>query len=65
MGRGVNAISSGHGTHIYTAGVDGMVCQIDSMTGSLLGKFRSSTKALSSISVSPGITFSKHIFNCP
>eukprot|EP00268_Persea_americana_P056369 TRINITY_DN6642_c0_g1_i2.p1 TRINITY_DN6642_c0_g1~~TRINITY_DN6642_c0_g1_i2.p1 ORF type:complete len:638 (-),score=171.77 TRINITY_DN6642_c0_g1_i2:575-2488(-) len=51
---GVNAISfSEHGPHIYTAGVDGMVCQIDSTTGSLVRKFRSSTKALSSISISP------------
>lgn len=50
----VNAISfSRHGSCIYTAGGDGMVCQIDSTTGSILGKFRSSTKALSSMAISP------------
>ncbi|XP_043709859.1 WD repeat-containing protein 43 [Telopea speciosissima] len=50
---GVNAIASSHALHIYTAGADGMVCQIDSMTGNLLGKFRASTNAISSISVAP------------
>ncbi|KAJ4969451.1 hypothetical protein NE237_016152 [Protea cynaroides] len=51
---GVNAIaSSPHTLCVYTAGADGMVCQIDSMTGNLLGKFRASTKAISSISVAP------------
>ncbi|XP_042518962.1 WD repeat-containing protein 43 [Macadamia integrifolia] len=51
---GVNAIASSPQTLcIYTAGADGMVCQIDSMTGKLLGKFRASTKAISSISVAP------------
>ncbi|KAF8387768.1 hypothetical protein HHK36_026423 [Tetracentron sinense] len=50
---GVNDISfSTHGSCIYTAGVDGMVCQIDSMTGSLSGKFRASTKAIASMSIS-------------
>lgn len=31
-----------------------MVCQIDPLTGNLLGKFKASTKAISSMSVSPG-----------
>lgn len=51
---GVSAISfSTHGTCIYTAGADGMICKIDSMAGNLLGKFKASTKAISSMSVSP------------
>ncbi|XP_077214068.1 transducin family protein / WD-40 repeat family protein [Tasmannia lanceolata] len=68
---GVNAIAfSGRGSSIYTAGVDGMVCQIDSMTGSPLGKFRASTKAISSMSISPdGMTLATaagqlKLFNC-
>ncbi|EXC39743.1 WD repeat-containing protein 43 [Morus notabilis] len=51
---GVSAISfSRNVSCIYTAGSDGMVCQIDPLTGNLLGKFKASTKALSSMSVSP------------
>ncbi|GFZ09041.1 transducin family protein [Actinidia rufa] len=34
------------------AGADGIVCKLDSMTGNLLGKFRASAKAISSMSVS-------------
>ncbi|GJY12049.1 WD repeat-containing protein 43 [Tanacetum coccineum] len=50
---GVTAISSpANGSCVYTAGADGMVCQLESMTGNLLGKFRASTKAISSMSVS-------------
>ncbi|KAG9459544.1 hypothetical protein H6P81_004052 [Aristolochia fimbriata] len=50
---GVNAISFAHNSsHIYSAGVDGMICQTDGATGELLGKFKSSTKAVSCISVS-------------
>lgn len=50
---GVTAISSpANGSCVYTAGADGMVCQLDSMTGNLLGKFRASTKAISSMTVS-------------
>ncbi|XP_072998159.1 uncharacterized protein [Typha latifolia] len=50
---GVTAVSfSVHRLCIYTAGVDGMVCQIDTSTGSLLGRFKSSTKAISSLSIS-------------
>ncbi|KAJ9537097.1 hypothetical protein OSB04_029830 [Centaurea solstitialis] len=50
---GVTAISSPtNGSCVYTAGVDGMVCELDSMTGNLLGKFRASAKAISSMSVS-------------
>ncbi|CAA6658869.1 unnamed protein product [Spirodela intermedia] len=33
-------------------GVDGIVCQIDSSSGNILGKFKASTKAVSSLSVS-------------
>ncbi|KAF6141272.1 hypothetical protein GIB67_024356 [Kingdonia uniflora] len=50
---GVNAISfSTKGSCIYTAGVDGFYCQIDYTTGSLLGKFKASTKAVSSMVLS-------------
>lgn len=50
---GVTAISSpANGSCVYTAGADGMVCELESMTGNLLGKFRASTKAISSMSVS-------------
>ncbi|KAJ0978524.1 hypothetical protein J5N97_013998 [Dioscorea zingiberensis] len=50
---GVNAVSySRHQSCVYTAGSDGMVCQIDFSNGSVLGKFRASTKAISSLSIS-------------
>lgn len=53
--RGVSAISfSRSGSCVYTAGSDGMVCQIDPLTGNLLGKFKASTKGISYMSVSPG-----------
>lgn len=55
MCRGVSAISSStHGSCIYTAGADGMICEIDSLSGNLLQKFRASTKAISCMSVSSG-----------
>ena len=55
--RGVSAISfSRNGSCTYTAGSDGMVCQVDALTGNLLGKFKASTKAISSMSVSPGVS---------
>ncbi|RZR91048.1 hypothetical protein BHM03_00019082, partial [Ensete ventricosum] len=40
--------------YVYTTGVDGMVCQIDTSTGSILGRFRAFTKPISSMSVSAG-----------
>ncbi|CAN6469858.1 unnamed protein product [Victoria cruziana] len=50
---GVNAISfSIHNSCLYTAGADGMVCQLDSSTGGLLERFRTSKRAVSSIAVS-------------
>ncbi|CBI22945.3 hypothetical protein VitviT2T_006062 [Vitis vinifera] len=50
---GVSAIScSTDGSCIYAAGADGMISKIDSSAGNLLGKFRASTKAISSMSVS-------------
>ncbi|KAL4575717.1 hypothetical protein LXL04_011801 [Taraxacum kok-saghyz] len=52
---GVTALSfptNGSGI-MFTAGVDGMMCELDSLTGNLLGKFKASTKAISSMSVSP------------
>ncbi|KAH9610622.1 hypothetical protein KSS87_012522 [Heliosperma pusillum] len=50
---GVSAIAFAiQGSCIYTAGADGMVCEIDSLNGNLLRKFKASTKALSSICVS-------------
>ncbi|GFZ21765.1 transducin family protein [Actinidia rufa] len=39
-------------SYIYTAGADGIVCKLDSITGNLLGKYRASAKAISSMSVS-------------
>ncbi|KAK9289201.1 hypothetical protein L1049_017675 [Liquidambar formosana] len=69
---GVSAISfPTHGSCIYTAGADGMICEIDSMTGNLLGKFKASTKAISSMSVSSDgkilatAAAQLKIFNCP
>ncbi|XP_048235185.1 WD repeat-containing protein 43 isoform X2 [Ricinus communis] len=51
---GVSAISfSTSDSCIYTAGADGMCCKLDPQTGNMLGKFRASTKAISSVSVSP------------
>lgn len=56
MCRGVSAIScSTDGSCIYAAGADGMISKIDSSAGNLLGKFRASTKAISSMSVSSGL----------
>ncbi|KAG0462668.1 hypothetical protein HPP92_021144 [Vanilla planifolia] len=50
---GVSAISvSRHRSSLYTAGVDGMVCEIDCLLGSVVRRFRSSTKGISSLSVS-------------
>lgn len=50
---GVSAISSStQGSCVYTAGADGMICEIDSLSGNLLQKFRASTKAISRMSVS-------------
>ncbi|KZV50992.1 WD repeat-containing protein 43-like [Dorcoceras hygrometricum] len=51
---GVNAISfPANGSIIYAAGVDGMVCEINSMSGDLLGKFSAMSRSISSLSVSP------------
>ncbi|CAI9290878.1 unnamed protein product [Lactuca saligna] len=51
---GVTAVSfPTNGSCVYTAGVDGMICELDSITGNLLAKFKASTKAISSMSVSP------------
>ncbi|KAM2236933.1 hypothetical protein ACFX1S_012347 [Malus domestica] len=50
---GVSSISfARNASCIYTAGADGMICEIDSLTGNLSGKFKASTKAISSMSVS-------------
>ncbi|XP_047330857.1 uncharacterized protein LOC124934378 [Impatiens glandulifera] len=50
---GVSSISSPmHDSCIYTAGADGMICKLNSMTGNLLEKFKASSKAISSLSVS-------------
>ena len=46
---------SKHG-YVYSGGVDGIVCHIDAASGNLIRKLRASTKAVSSISVSPGIS---------
>ncbi|KAL2229717.1 WD repeat-containing protein 43 [Sesamum indicum] len=51
---GVTAVSfSVHGSHIYTAGADGMVCEIDSMSGNVLNKLTASSRVISSLAVSP------------
>ncbi|MCL7022894.1 hypothetical protein MKW94_016417 [Papaver nudicaule] len=68
---GVNAVSfSTEASCMYSAGVDGMVCQTDPASGNLLGKFKASTKAISSMVISPdGKTLATaavqlKIFNC-
>ncbi|KAH0697992.1 hypothetical protein KY290_015806 [Solanum tuberosum] len=68
---GVSAISfPSHGSFIYTAGADGLVCKIDSMSGNLLHKFKASTKAISSLSISSDgkilatATSQLKVFNC-
>ncbi|KAL3820144.1 hypothetical protein ACJIZ3_006049 [Penstemon smallii] len=51
---GVSAVSfPTHGSRIYTTGADGMVCEIASMSGNLLNKFSATSRAISSLSVSP------------
>lgn len=56
--RGVTAISfPKSGRLIYTAGADGMVCELDTMSGNLLQKFKASTKGITSMSVSSGLYF--------
>ncbi|ERN03194.1 WD repeat-containing protein 43 isoform X1 [Amborella trichopoda] len=51
---GVHAISfSRHRACIYTAGSDGMVCRLNSDTGTVLGKFKAFSKAISSLALSP------------
>ncbi|XVE65571.1 hypothetical protein DITRI_Ditri08aG0010400 [Diplodiscus trichospermus] len=50
---GVSAIAfATNGSCIYSAGADGMVCEIDSLTGNPLRKFRASTKSISCMAVS-------------
>ncbi|GMJ08385.1 Nuclear Glucose-responsive WD40 protein1, GLUCOSE HYPERSENSITIVE 40 [Hibiscus trionum] len=50
---GVSAIAfATNGSCIYSAGADGMVCEIDSLTGNLLGKFKASVKSISCMTVS-------------
>ncbi|KAF8041623.1 hypothetical protein BT93_A0276 [Corymbia citriodora subsp. variegata] len=50
---GVTAISfSEKGSRVYTGGADGMICEIDPMTGNSFKRFKTSTKAISAISVS-------------
>lgn len=60
----VSAISFARSSSsIYTAGADGMICEIDSLTGNLLGKFKASTKAISSMSVSAGMILCLCVYN--
>ncbi|KAL2921240.1 WD repeat-containing protein 43 [Bienertia sinuspersici] len=50
---GVSAISfASQGSNICTSGADGMVCEVDPITGNLLRKLKASTKAVTSICVS-------------
>lgn len=61
--RGVTSISySSKSSSVYSAGADGMVCKIDCMTGNMLEKFKASSKAISSLAVSPGIHYTVYIF---
>lgn len=51
---GVTSISfPRNGSHIYTAGVDGVVCEIDTMSGNTLNKFSAASNAISCIAASP------------
>lgn len=51
--RGVTAISfPTSGRLVYTAGGDGMVSELDAMSGNLLRKFKASSKPISSMSIS-------------
>ncbi|KMT16517.1 hypothetical protein BVRB_3g048120 [Beta vulgaris subsp. vulgaris] len=51
---GVTAITfASRGSCIFTSGADGMVCEVDPVTGNLLSTFKASTKAVSSMCVSP------------
>ncbi|KAL8047596.1 hypothetical protein ABFS82_07G010600 [Erythranthe guttata] len=68
---GVSAVSFPvSGSRIYSGGVDGMVCEIDSMSGNLLNKFSASSRPISSLAVSPdGKTIATaagqlKVFNC-
>lgn len=68
---GVSAISFHvQNSCIYTAGADGYICKLEPMTGNLLGKFKASSKAISTMSVSAdGETFATaaaqlKVFNC-
>ncbi|GAB2217804.1 hypothetical protein Droror1_Dr00001016 [Drosera rotundifolia] len=68
---GVSSVSiSKQRSLIYTAGADGMICEIDPNGGSLIRKFKASTKAVSSMCVSPDgkvvatASAQLKIFNC-
>ena len=53
----MNAVSSStKASCIYSGGADGMVCEIDPHSGNVIRKFKASTKAVSSLSVSPGVS---------
>lgn len=62
--RGVTAVAySKHGRSVYTGGADGMICRIDASDGSVAGKFRSSSKAISALAVSSGISTVKWLLD--
>ncbi|KAK4772339.1 hypothetical protein SAY86_014114 [Trapa natans] len=51
---GVSVISfSKRNSCTFTSGADGMICEIDFLTGNLVQKFQGSTKAISSMVISP------------
>ncbi|GER30560.1 transducin family protein / WD-40 repeat family protein, partial [Striga asiatica] len=51
---GVSAVSApSSASRVYTAGADGMVCELESMSGNLLNKFSSTSSAISSLAISP------------
>jgi hypothetical protein len=63
MFRGVTAVAySRQGRMVYTAGADGMVCKIDPSDGSVAAKFKSSSKAISALAVSSGMSVVKSGF---
>jgi hypothetical protein len=62
MFRGVTAVAySRHGRTVYTADADGMVCKIDPSDRSVAGKFKSSSKAISVLAVSLGMSVVKSL----
>lgn len=59
--RGVKSVAFNKtGLRVYSAGHDGNVCELDSLTGQHLSKFRAAKIPLSCVAVSPGQLGSVH-----